>query len=405
MKCECGIRNGVTKRTAHWRLLIRGTFFGIILLSVAVGPGICQEESTAGQEVTAGSQEETHVPPWEPERQALVAKGVDYLRGQQRENGSFSQSPRAGVGTSVIALMGLLRSGLTPDDPTVARGLRFLQSAVREDGGIYSGGGQIASYESCLALACFQLAKEVSGTSDYDAILANGERFLRSQQYSEENGTTQEDVRYGGVGYGTNSRPDLSNTQFFVETLHELGADETDEAIQRALVFVSRCQNLETPANTTRFAAANNDGGFYYTCVGDGESPAGEVNGGLRSYGSITYAGLKSMIYAGLDASDPRVLAASGWLRENYSLAENPGLGRRGLYYYYHTMSKTLDTLGNDSFEDAAGIQHNWKQEMVQALAAAQAEDGSWVNDNRMWMENDPVLVTGYALIVLDHCR
>jgi len=108
-----------------------------------------------------------------------------------------------------------------------------------------------------------------------------------------------------------------------------------DEAVQKALVFVSRCQNLESENNTTPFSAKINDGGFYYTPAAGGTSQAGKSdNGGLRSYGSMTYAGLKSMIFAGLTADDPRVKAALSWLARHYTLDENPGLGDAGLYYY-----------------------------------------------------------------------
>jgi len=62
----------------------------------------------------------------------------------------------------------------------------------------------------------------------------------------------------------------------------------------------------------------------------------------LRSYGSMTYAGLKSMIYAGLTQDDPRVKAALEFIRKNYTLEENPGQGQRGLYYYYQTFAKAM---------------------------------------------------------------
>ena len=135
------------------------------------------------------------------------------------------------------------------------------------------------------------------------------------------------------------------------------------------------------------------------------ENPAGqETDGGLRSYGSITYAGLKSLIYAGLTESDPRVEAAVGWLRKNYSTTKNPGLGLRGLYYYYHTMSRTMDVLGGEYFADDAGVSHFWKGELIEVFSRRQRPDGSWANSNPMWFESDPNLVTGYALIVLSYC-
>ena len=38
-------------------------------------------------------------------------------------------------------------------------------------------------------------------------------------------------------------------------------------------------------------------------------------------------------------------------------------------------------------------------------LAKLQKPDGSWVNDNDRWMEGEPPLVTGYALMALGHCK
>jgi hypothetical protein len=156
-----------------------------------------------------------------------------------------------------------------------------------------------------------------------------------------------------------------------------------DPAIQRALAFVSRAQNLESPHNTLPHPAKNPDGGFYYTPANGGESQAGTLpNGGLRSYGSMTYAGLKSMIFAGLTKSDPRVKAATAWLRKHYTFVENPGLGDAGLYYYFHTAAKALDVLGEDRFTDAAGQTHDWKAELSAAILAKQKPDGSWINAN-----------------------
>ena len=190
-----------------------------------------------------------------------------------------------------------------------------------------------------------------------------------------------------------------------MEALKAAGVKEDDPAMQKALVFVSRTQNLETEHNTTPFAAKVDDGGFYYTPAAGGTSQAGNTpNGGLRSYGSMTYAGLKSMIYAGLDEKDPRVKAAFDWIRRHYTLDQNPGLGQQGLFYYYHTYAKTLDALGQDTFEDAQGTQHDWRQELTAKLASLQKENGSWVNTADRWYEGDPNLVTAYSLMALSYC-
>ncbi|GIX00737.1 MAG: hypothetical protein KatS3mg111_4069 [Pirellulaceae bacterium] len=274
---------------------------------------------------------------------------------------------------------------------------------VQADGGIYKSDSLHRNYDTCIAIMA--LAK-ANTDGRYDEILERAESFVKHLQWDESEGVDPSDVRYGGAGYGSKSRPDLSNTSFLVDALKSLGRGEDDPAIRKALIFVSRCQNLESPYNDTEFAAKINDGGFYYTVAAGGETKAETTpEGGLRSYGSMTYAGLKSMIYAGVEKDDPRVKAAVDFLRRHYDLESNPGVGKQGLYYYYQTMAKALDAFGDPSFEDAQGTSHDWKAELRQKLAELQQEDGSWVNSTTRWMEGDPNLVTAYALLALSHCR
>jgi squalene-hopene/tetraprenyl-beta-curcumene cyclase len=119
----------------------------------------------------------------------------------------------------------------------------------------------------------------------------------------------------------------------------------------------------------------------------------------------MTYAGLKSMIYAGVSRDDPRVKAAYDWIRQHYTLKENPGMGAQGLYYYYHTFAKALATLGDAQIVDAEGKSHDWQADLAQHLIAEQKPDGSWVNSNPRWLEGDPNLATAYSLLALSYCR
>jgi squalene-hopene/tetraprenyl-beta-curcumene cyclase len=319
----------------------------------------------------------------------------------QAEDGSFSQLADPGV--TALATTALLRSGLPPDDRQVAKSLQYLESFAKDDGGIYRDGTFYRNYETCIAIMCFAAAN-VDGR--YDELLAAAESFVTSLQWGTDEGQSIDDPAFGGGGYGKHQRPDLSNTQFLIDALRAVGNDENDAAIQRALIFVSRCQNLESEHNTTEFAAKNPDGGFYYSAAAGGSSQAGETDtGGLRSYGSMTYAGLKSLIYAGVKADDPRVQAAIGWISENYDLSQNPGLGDAGLYYYYHTFAKALDALGTDSLPAADGQLHNWRSELIAELADKQRDDGAFVNANERWLEGDPNLVTAYALLALSYCE
>lgn len=336
------------------------------------------------------------------EYQQVVTKAVSFLKAEgQAEDGSFSG--KAGTGPTSLVVAGLLSVGQTANDPIVAKALKFLESNVREDGGIYAENSRHKNYETSIAVVCLSKA---NSDGRFDAILKKADKFLRNLQWDEGEGKSESDMEYGGAGYDSKGRPDLSNTAFFIEALKSAGAGEDDEAIQRALKFVSRCQNLENESNDAPVSAKVNDGGFFYTIGGGGESKAGgDTTAGLRSYGSMTYAGLKSMIYAGVNKDDKRVKAALEFLKKNYDLETNPGMGKSGLFYYYHTMSKALDALGESNFVDAKGASHEWKKELFAELKKSQQPNGSWVNTDSRWMEGDPNLVTGYVLLALGYCK
>ncbi len=338
------------------------------------------------------------------QRQQSVLQGIDYLRNRgQSDDGSFSG--QTGSAVTALCLSAILQNRPKAiNDPAVVKALAFLEKNVREDGGVYAQGSKHRNYETCVAVQAF---KDANQNGRYDAILAAADKFLRGLQWDEGEGVESSDTAYGGAGYGSHNRPDLSNTAFMIEALKELGADENDPAIQKALVFVSRTQNLESAANDTPFAALVNDGGFYYTPAAGGQSQANQTaNGGLRSYGSMTYAGLKSMIYAGVERGDPRVEAAMKFIRDNYTLETNPGMGTAGLYYYYHTFAKALSVADVQTLEDTDGKSHDWRAELTTLLAGKQQADGSWINtENERWMEGDANLVTAYALLTLAHCQ
>ncbi|HEX4146819.1 MAG TPA: prenyltransferase/squalene oxidase repeat-containing protein [Pirellulales bacterium] len=336
-------------------------------------------------------------------REQAVTKGIDYLRTKgQAADGSYSAASDP-IGITALVTTGILRNGRSPQDPQVARSLKYLEKFIQPDGGIYRPESGNKNYETCLAVMCFSAA---NADGHYSEMLKKADRYLKGLQWDESEDQKPSDINYGGAGYGRSKRPDLSNTAFLIDALKTSGTGPDDEAMKKALVFVSRCQNLESEHNTTEFSAKVSDGGFYYTPAGGGSSPAGKTaDGGLRSYASMTYAGLKSMIYAGVGPDDPRVKAATDWIRKNYDLDSNPGMGDSGLYYYYDTFAKALNAMGQETFADASGKQHHWRSELSQELVGRQQADGSWTNSNSRWLEGDPNLVTGYALLALSYCR
>ena len=370
-----------------WRIL---SIFPVVLATLLPQPSLAldRDDSASAADVRA--------------YQMAVDNGVNFLAAKARaSDGSYSAY--AGPGVTFLVTTALIRNGRTPKDPLVSQSLAYLEGFIQPDGGIYRVETLYRNYETCLAILCLT---EASRNGKYDEVLGRAERFVKDLQWDEGEGKNPTDYGYGGAGYGKHGRPDLSNSSYLVDALKALGNGPEDESMKNVLMFVSRCQNRESEHNTTEFASKNPDGGFYYTPAAGGTSQAGQTAaGGLRSYGSMTYAGLKSMIHAGVGPDDPRVKAAFEWIRKSYDVSSNPGMGDAGLYYYFHTFAKALDAMEIDELEDAQGVSHNWRRELLAELVKRQKPDGSWINENPRWMEGDPALVTGYALLTLAYCR
>ncbi len=339
----------------------------------------------------------------------IVDKAIAYLRSTQAEDGSWSGNRTPGV--TGIVLTGLLRTGkITPDDPMARKALAYIESLVNVERGHIAGKDprpQLQNYVTCVNVMALKAADRADR---YKKVIGDATEFLKKLQWDDGEGKTPSDDFFGGAGYDSASRPDMSNTQFFVDALASAGLPPDDPALRKALTFVSRCQNLKGEHNDQPWAGKINDGSFIYSAAGGGQTKVdGPHPNGLPGYGSMTYAGIKSMIYCGVSKDDPRIKKAVEWIRKNYTLDANPGMpaiqSQRGLYYYYHTMAKCMDLLGEDRFVDANGKSHDWRAELVEALAKRQKPDGSWINDKEQWMEGDPNLVTGYALMALSNCK
>lgn len=353
----------------------------------------------AGPQVTKSEQTSKNA-----QLSSVIRSGIGFLRASQANDGTFSI--KAGPGITALAITGALRCGEPHESPLVVKGLAALETFIKPDGGIY-GSGRLKNYETCICIICFV---EANKNGKYNKVLTDAKRFVTATQYGGAGDSTSEDVWDGGIGYGEKGRPDLSNTAFMIEALVALETAPNDPAIQAALEFVSRCQNLDSPHNTTEFASKIGDGSFYYTIPKEKVVPADDpdrysANGGIYGYGTMTYAGYKSMLYAGLGEDDPRVTSALKWITANYSLDINPRMGSAGLYYYYQTFSTALQAAALTKLTDEAGQSHNWRKELTLALAKRQGSDGSWSNENDRWFENDKNLCTSFALLALANCQ
>jgi squalene-hopene/tetraprenyl-beta-curcumene cyclase len=333
-----------------------------------------------------------------------VDRALSSFEKAQKKDGSWEESP------AITALVlkcffdspARLRAA---DHPPLARGLAYLEGTAHPDGSIYD--KDLPVYNTALAV----LALRAAQNADYEPLIQRARDYLVSVQADEGKGVESADPAYGGFGYGGGSRPDLSNLSMAVDALRDAGLPEDSPVWKRVVTFVSRCQNNTSTNDAAGVGklsqvVATDDGGFFYSPT---ESKAGELqlpNGklGYKSYGSMTYAGLKSFIYAHLSKDDPRVEAALRWVRSHYTLEENPEMGAEGLYYYYHTFAKALSTYGEDVIVDASGTGHPWRVDLARKLLSLQRADGSWQNANPRWWESNPVLVTSYAVLALEAC-
>jgi squalene-hopene/tetraprenyl-beta-curcumene cyclase len=338
-----------------------------------------------------------------------VSRGRRWIESQQDASGAWSEPKNPAI--TALALMSILRA--EGSDPSAAgaieKGFRFLRSNVQADGGVYSEG--LSNYNTAISLLAFLKLGD-----PMDAVLIKNARDFLVKQQAEQ---MMRPELNGGIGYGPSGvspkrqHPDLDNTLVSLEALRSCElADSSRENIGKrgtldwaaAIAFVSRCQNLPSsnPAEWVSRSESERGGFVYYP----GFSNAGEVEeqGGrkaLRSSGSMSYAGLLSFIYADVSREDPRVQAALDWLRQNFTLEENPGLGRQGLYYYYHLMAKAL-TASKTTTLQSSGKSHDWARELAIELINRQQSAGFWVNDTGRWMEKDSVLVTAYGLLTLE---
>ena len=345
------------------------------------------------------------------EVQRAIDRGIAWLLTNQNSNGWWTTPDHPAVTALPLVALNGEPSGkfLKNPTPAIQRGYAFLLASAKPDGGIYA--TNMANYNTSLSL----LALASAGRPEYDAAARKARAFIVGTQVDFGEKGVLDTPFDGGVGYGNKySHSDLNNTLVALEALyHSKGlvadtklAGAKDLDWQAAINFIQNCQNL--PAfNKEPWVSGDvtNKGGFIYY---PGHSMAGGVTNSatgrvaLRSYGSASYAGLLSYIYADIKRDDARVAAVLDWLRANYTLVENPGMGPQGYYYYVHLMTKGLTAAGVDELSTKDGTRVNWRRDVALRLMNLQKPDGSWMNDNARWWEKETSLTTSYSLIALE---
>lgn len=285
-------------------------------------------------------------------------------RRQSRDGGWHSETYgllRSGQSLTPFVLEALLRLP-DPPRPGVERAVAFLARHTDREGALGRANPLLPdypNYATALAvLALRRLGRDVSAHL----------RYLRGQQFTEQNGWTRDHPAYGAWGMGGDRRTppdaghvDLSMTRYVLQSLQDPVAG------RRARVFLERLQNP--------------DGGFCFSTVVLDANKAGEG----RSYGSATADGILALEAVGLSADRARL-----WLAANHRTDAVPGFSparrsfAQGLRFYY-----------------AAACAEAAPDLPVAALLGPQRPDGSFANPQPLVKEDDPLIATAFAVRAL----
>ena len=344
----------------------------------------------------------------EAETRAAMAKGAAWLAAQQQADGHWALADSPAL--TGLAMWALQRTDPAAHRSAIDRAMVFVLTSVQEDGSIWRQpamqrkGGGLANYNTAICMT----ALHALNRAELVPVVQNARTYLAKMQYLDGGSYG------GGMGYDADQgRPytDLSNSYMAyeamrltqdVEDLRAAGEPKADLDWKAAQEFLAQVQNLKG-VNTNSYASdsADDRGGFAYTPGAGPSTTNAEGKVTLRSYGSMTYAGLLALIYAQVDAQDVRVQSAKDWASRHWSLDENPGMGAEGLYYFFNVLAKSLAAAGDDTLALPDGRTVVWREEVARKLIALQRPDGSWFNDNNRWWEADPNLVTAYTLLAL----
>jgi squalene-hopene/tetraprenyl-beta-curcumene cyclase len=369
--------------------------------------------------VAAGCSKKSAPPPpapaalakddWRAKGLEAVKKGLDFLKTRDAEGkGVWMKS----AGISSLVLLAHFQSlvEVSPKThPHLWNGLNWLQSLQKPNGSIYHPQEGNSNYVTSVTA----LAMILSGDSQFNDTVSAAREYLISNQMTEG-------VYTGGFGYEDKAKTkddpyaDIVNTEFALEALRKAGLPADHAAWKRAVKYMENCQhNSEYNKAIWVSDIGEYRGGFVYHPGGASKAETLKTADGKEihlPYGSVTYAGIKSMIYSHLKKDDPRVKAAVDWVRRHWTLEENPGfdikrdpnLGKQGYFYYFTTFAKALHALGEEVIEDMDSVKHPWRQELVSRIVGLQNPDGSWKNNwHSRWFESHEEVATSYAVIAL----
>ena len=301
-----------------------------------------------------------------------IQRGTDYLKSQQKENGSWQEWMGQDGGVTGLATLALLNCGMGPDDASVRKGLDYLRKLKSETTYVVS-------------LQTMVLA-EAEPKRDL-AIIGRNVKWLEQTQIKEG-------PRKGAWSY-PRANGDNSNSQFALLALHEaerVGVAVEGRTWRLAKAYWEDCQNPD------------GSWGYYKGLPGTGSMTSAGITSliitsGAVHQGDAKVAGDRIECCAQGESEDDRIERALQWLAANFSVTRNPGAQSQSwlLYYLYG-----LERVGRPTAQRFIG-RHDWHREGADHLLANRDMFNGWKGTGHA--ENDERIATSLALLFLSKGR
>ncbi len=394
--------------------------------------------------LSAGAQDAE--PPKQAERPELeaqidkaITRGVEWLKKQQRTDGSFGDTTgnqgyggQAGTvyhnrpGNCALALLALLKSDVPPEDACIKDGFKFLYGYMQQRGNTrtnYCRGLTLMAieslYEATVAAKMRKDGKQVTERAgDFKEpkyTLSGSDAGFASSLVRDLVG---EQTKGGGWRYGNpfpsvGSDEDISATQIVLLALKSatrMKLSVPSSTFERALKFVFDSQEKDGP-KIDRPIDGSYRAGDRSTYQSNGEDRARGWAYELKSdqkaetvpTGSMTCAGvtelliLKSVLKSAISEQlnkrvEQAIYDGFAWINHNWTVKENPKSIRSHYYYLYG-----IERIATLARYERIG-KHMWFKEGAEYLVGAQKEPGNW--DDRDVTPTD-LYATCFALLFL----
>lgn len=314
-----------------------------------------------------------------------ISRASAWLIARQGKDGAFEPARPGGpsrVALTAMALWALAESRSIGDDAEAGKAAAFLLRFRQPSGGIFEPRAGLAVYTSAVANRALETWAVRQPSPDLKAAIDAANLFVYRAGAPES--FTDQAARPPAPEVALEADRILTRT------------GELPDSLRRSLEFLRSAQAPDRVDRPRRLFEAG-------AAVRPGDD-------------RLTYDDLLRSIYE-LDRRDnPSVYKIRSALERSYTLEKNPDLANRygpggfprqksGLFYYYLTMARSLAAVGGRRLVTADGASHDWVRDLGDRLLSLQGPEGSWVNEDGRWWEDDPVLVTSYAILALDICR